>query len=284
MKRFKVTASAKFKRHKAMKRHILTKKAPGRQARPRPGRHRVGRGPRAGEEDAARLARQAGATPARRPPEEALFKRREKGRIERPRAGVAAWKRDGTGRWGPGQTKGRPSCRESSGEHAPRQAQEAPLDGEGLLPREAASSTSSPRKRPTARATSRTPAASARRRNFRRLWIAINAATRHGRAEAGRRGPRPQVARRDRGQGRRGLREAGRKSAKAARRAAPRARPPAPSLSGTTEPWPTPSSSCGTGRRPWAASSRPPPRASPTRPRGPCATASSKKSGEVRAQ
>ncbi len=31
VKRFKVTASGKFKRHQAMKRHILTKKAPGRK-------------------------------------------------------------------------------------------------------------------------------------------------------------------------------------------------------------------------------------------------------------
>jgi large subunit ribosomal protein L35 len=30
-KRFKVTASGKILRHKAMKRHILTKKAPGRK-------------------------------------------------------------------------------------------------------------------------------------------------------------------------------------------------------------------------------------------------------------
>jgi large subunit ribosomal protein L35 len=30
-KRFKVTASGKIKRHKSMKRHILTKKAPGRK-------------------------------------------------------------------------------------------------------------------------------------------------------------------------------------------------------------------------------------------------------------
>ena len=30
-KRFKVTASGKIKRHKAFKRHILTKKAPGRK-------------------------------------------------------------------------------------------------------------------------------------------------------------------------------------------------------------------------------------------------------------
>jgi large subunit ribosomal protein L35 len=30
-KRFKVTASGKIKRHKAFKRHILTKKAPGRR-------------------------------------------------------------------------------------------------------------------------------------------------------------------------------------------------------------------------------------------------------------
>jgi large subunit ribosomal protein L35 len=30
-KRFKLTASGKIKRHKAMKRHILTKKAPGRK-------------------------------------------------------------------------------------------------------------------------------------------------------------------------------------------------------------------------------------------------------------
>jgi len=31
VKRFKVTASGKFKRHKSMKRHILTKKATGRK-------------------------------------------------------------------------------------------------------------------------------------------------------------------------------------------------------------------------------------------------------------
>jgi large subunit ribosomal protein L35 len=31
VKRFKVTASGKFKRHQSMKRHILTKKAPGRK-------------------------------------------------------------------------------------------------------------------------------------------------------------------------------------------------------------------------------------------------------------
>ena len=31
VKRFKVTASGKIKRHQAMKRHILTKKAPGRK-------------------------------------------------------------------------------------------------------------------------------------------------------------------------------------------------------------------------------------------------------------
>ena len=31
MKRFKLTASGKIKRHKAMKRHILTKKSPGRK-------------------------------------------------------------------------------------------------------------------------------------------------------------------------------------------------------------------------------------------------------------
>lgn len=30
-KRFKVTASGKIKRHQSMKRHILTKKAPGRK-------------------------------------------------------------------------------------------------------------------------------------------------------------------------------------------------------------------------------------------------------------
>jgi large subunit ribosomal protein L35 len=30
-KRFKVTATGKIKRHQAMKRHILTKKAPGRK-------------------------------------------------------------------------------------------------------------------------------------------------------------------------------------------------------------------------------------------------------------
>jgi large subunit ribosomal protein L35 len=30
-KRFKLTASGKIKRHKSMKRHILTKKAPGRK-------------------------------------------------------------------------------------------------------------------------------------------------------------------------------------------------------------------------------------------------------------
>jgi large subunit ribosomal protein L35 len=30
-KRFKMTASGKIKRHKAMKQHILTKKAPGRK-------------------------------------------------------------------------------------------------------------------------------------------------------------------------------------------------------------------------------------------------------------
>jgi large subunit ribosomal protein L35 len=30
-KRFKLTASGKIKRHQAMKRHILTKKAPGRR-------------------------------------------------------------------------------------------------------------------------------------------------------------------------------------------------------------------------------------------------------------
>jgi large subunit ribosomal protein L35 len=30
-KRFKLTATGKFKRHKAFKRHILTKKAPGRK-------------------------------------------------------------------------------------------------------------------------------------------------------------------------------------------------------------------------------------------------------------
>jgi large subunit ribosomal protein L35 len=30
-KRFKLTATGKIKRHKAMKRHILTKKAPGRK-------------------------------------------------------------------------------------------------------------------------------------------------------------------------------------------------------------------------------------------------------------
>jgi large subunit ribosomal protein L35 len=30
-KRFKLTASGQIKRHKAMKRHILTKKAPGRK-------------------------------------------------------------------------------------------------------------------------------------------------------------------------------------------------------------------------------------------------------------
>ena len=31
VKRFKLTASGKIKRHKSMKRHILTKKAPGRK-------------------------------------------------------------------------------------------------------------------------------------------------------------------------------------------------------------------------------------------------------------
>jgi large subunit ribosomal protein L35 len=31
VKRFKVTASGKFMRHQSMKRHILTKKAPGRK-------------------------------------------------------------------------------------------------------------------------------------------------------------------------------------------------------------------------------------------------------------
>ena len=31
MKRFKLTASGKVKRHKALKRHILTKKSPGRK-------------------------------------------------------------------------------------------------------------------------------------------------------------------------------------------------------------------------------------------------------------
>ena len=31
VKRFKLTASGKIKRHKAFKRHILTKKAPGRK-------------------------------------------------------------------------------------------------------------------------------------------------------------------------------------------------------------------------------------------------------------
>lgn len=31
VKRFKLTASGKVKRHKSMKRHILTKKAPGRK-------------------------------------------------------------------------------------------------------------------------------------------------------------------------------------------------------------------------------------------------------------
>jgi len=31
VKRFKMTASGKIKRHKSMKRHILTKKAPGRK-------------------------------------------------------------------------------------------------------------------------------------------------------------------------------------------------------------------------------------------------------------
>ena len=31
VKRFKVTATGKIKRHKAIKRHILTKKAPGRR-------------------------------------------------------------------------------------------------------------------------------------------------------------------------------------------------------------------------------------------------------------
>ena len=31
VKRFKVTANGKFVRHKSMKRHILTKKAPGRK-------------------------------------------------------------------------------------------------------------------------------------------------------------------------------------------------------------------------------------------------------------
>jgi large subunit ribosomal protein L35 len=31
VKRFKVTATGKVKRHKALKRHILTKKAPGRK-------------------------------------------------------------------------------------------------------------------------------------------------------------------------------------------------------------------------------------------------------------
>ena len=31
VKRFKLTASGKIKRHKALKRHILTKKSPGRK-------------------------------------------------------------------------------------------------------------------------------------------------------------------------------------------------------------------------------------------------------------
>lgn len=33
VKRFKLTATGKVKRHRAMKRHILTKKAPGRKRR-----------------------------------------------------------------------------------------------------------------------------------------------------------------------------------------------------------------------------------------------------------
>jgi len=49
-KRFKLTASGKIKRHKAFKRHILTKKAPGRK-------RALGRGVMVSDADVAQVKR-----------------------------------------------------------------------------------------------------------------------------------------------------------------------------------------------------------------------------------
>ena len=198
-------------RHQAMKRHILTKKAPGRKRALAQGRARVGRRRRAGEEDAAGLewpfgrAREPRPAPAGAEPQASQVGQRSScpGR-------VAAWKRDGTGRWWPGPDEGTSVMpRVKRGSKRREQAQEAAVAGPRATSSARASSTSSPRRRSTARATSPTSGRKRKKRDFRRLWIIrINAAARlhemsYSQFMAGlkrrRDRPRPQVARRDRG-------------------------------------------------------------------------------------